>query len=244
MADQHKDIDILFRKKLADHGEQPTPLAWGKLEEKLSRERKGIVPWRGMAASLLLVAGVVGLLYFSIQSTEKELNTIAQKWAVPETKADIEPDIEPLPEKQTELQNEEAPINKPAVKAEPGPINQTVSEDLGVSEPSAEVDESPNEATPPIEVEMLELAPLNADLLVAENGLVGGEVQEVAYTITIISNGLTQAPGKENLVNEIENKIDQLGGLMTKVDKGFAGLQDAKNGFFASITSRKENNNN
>jgi hypothetical protein len=244
MADKDKDIDVLFRKKLAEHAEEPTPLAWGKLEVKLSRERKGIVPWRGMAASLLLGAGVVGLLYFSIQSTEKELTMIAQKGAVPETKADMETDIEPLPEKQPELQNEDAPINKPAVKAEPGPINQTVSEDLGVSEPSAEVDESPNETTPPIEVEILELAPLNTDLLVAQNGLVGEEVQEVAYTITIISNGLIQAPGKENLVNEIENRIDQLSGLLTKVDKGFAGLQDAKNGLFASITSRKENNNN
>src|SRR5690606_27602827 len=98
------------------------------------------------------------------------------------------------------------------------------------------------ESVPVLELESIELPPLDQDLLMAENNLIDLEAtpdQEVAYKITIISNGLREKPEKESLVGEIENKIDKLGGLIGKMDQGFADLQDAKNNLFASITTRK-----
>ncbi len=94
-----------------------------------------------------------------------------------------------------------------------------------------------------MELESLDVPPLDIDLLVADGGLSVEEVEEVAYKVTIISNGLSPRQEKENLVEEIENKIGQLGGLLNKVDREFAELQDSKNNLFASLTSKRENSN-
>src|SRR5690606_37653744 len=98
------------------------------------------------------------------------------------------------------------------------------------------------ETIPVLELESIALPPLNQDLLLADNNLaesVSEPGQDVTYKVTIISNGLREKPEKEGLVGEIENKIDKIGGLIVKVDQGFADLQDAKNNLFASITTRK-----
>jgi hypothetical protein len=61
----------------------------------------------------------------------------------------------------------------------------------------------------------------------------------VEYTVKIVSRGYSTSPEKENLVDGIESKI---GGFFTKVDQGFADLQDAKDNLFASLTTKKERN--
>src|SRR5690606_40477525 len=75
-----------------------------------------------------------------------------------------------------------------------------------------------------MEVEIIELPPMEAELAIPDNLIAEADVQElneIAYKVTIISNGLRVAPEKETLVEEIEEKIDRLGGLINKVDQGF-----------------------
>ena len=101
---------------------------------------------------------------------------------------------------------------------------------------SAPVAKEEIELPEPLEIA---LPPLDVDLLTVDNALAeANNLQEVAYKVTIKSNGLKDKPEKEGLVGEIENKIDKIGGLIVKVDQGFADLQDAKNNLFASITTK------
>ena len=86
MAERHEDIDALFRNQLAGHSEKPSPQAWRKLEGKLHNEKKGlIIPWMKIAASFFLALGLVSLLWWSLRNTERELTTVAQEEAIPQT---------------------------------------------------------------------------------------------------------------------------------------------------------------
>ena len=49
-----KDLDRLFREKLADHKVVPSEAAWSKVEASLTKEKKGIVWFRAAAALVLL----------------------------------------------------------------------------------------------------------------------------------------------------------------------------------------------
>lgn len=240
---KERDIDRLFREKLTDHSVTPSSLAWAKLEDRLDRKKKGAQLWMRIAASLLLLGGLAALLWFSVENTGQELDTLAEQDPVKEYVAPenpVLPDTAPV-EVEDELEKESTSKSvavRPTVKkAAPTSVTPTF-----VPKPDDEPEPVAKANIPVLELENIELPPLNQDLLIAENNLADPEStpdQEVAYKVTIISNGLREKPEKEGLVGEIENKIDKIGGLIGKVDQGFADLQDAKNNLFASITTKK-----
>lgn len=241
MDEKREDIDVLFREKLADHSETPSPLAWEKLQDRLSKKRKGLPLWMGIAASFLLLMGLISFLRLSIRSTDEQLNAIAQKEAIPEITKKENSGVERIQEEPVALEIEDRPSvrqeSKPAPKS-----NQPLSiRKSGKEETVTETSGTTKEIPPLVEVEIMALPPLDIEFLIAEKGIVEQEEPAVAYTVKIISNGISIKPEKETLVNEIENGIDKIGGLLSKVDQGFADLQDAKNGLFASIITKKEN---
>lgn len=238
MAKDNQDIDRLFRDKLAGHSVQPSPQAWGKLESRLSQNKKAGVPWMRIAASFFLIGSVAVLMWLSVPTAPKEPDTVTDQQPVPE----IIPGEAPVMHKTPAV--EENKEKAPPLAKKPNLIKpkQAVTEPaLAAAEPVE--NEPANKVNIPIqEVAPIELPPLDTDLLVAENSLAEPEeavYQEVEYKITIISNGISTAPQKGTLVGEIENKIDKIGGLIGKVDQGFADLQDAKNNLFASIATKK-----
>jgi hypothetical protein len=244
MVKNNKDIDVLFREKLDGHSEKPTPMAWEKIQERLDQKRKrGIPHWMRIAATVLM-AGLGLTFIYSLISPTNNSEMIVQKQFVPDTKPGKIPALEVLPKR---FQEENITSSKPTTIADQEPVKNpkpatgkpTHNLDL-IAEEVSEV--ASKETIPMMEVEGLDLPPLDIDLLVADGGI-SVEEEEVAYKVTIISNGLSPRKDKDNLVDEIENKIGQLGGLLNKVDREFAELQDTKNNLFASLTSRKDNSN-
>ena len=240
---KENDIDRLFREKLTDHTAHPSSSAWNKLEGQLSQKKKSAVLWMKIAAATVFMGGLTALIWFSVENTRQELDMLADQEPVREYMA---PENQALPgtapvevEDAVEEESRSKTVAaRPVVKktaptaVTPAPVTKQTNEPEPISK----------ESVPVLELESIELPPLDQDLLMAENNLIDLEPtpdQEVAYKITIISNGLREKPEKESLVGEIENKIDKLGGLIGKMDQGFADLQDAKNNLFASITTRK-----
>lgn len=238
MAKDNQDIDRLFRDKLGGHLAQPSPLAWNQLENRLSRTKKGAALWMRIAASLLLLGGLAALLWLSVENAQKKPVILAEQEPLQETIPQEVPEVKEPAVVKDRIEEDimavkKAPVRKASVNSEKAQLEVARMEE---TEPVAK------ELVPVQELDLVELPPLDMDLLVVENSLVEpteAVYQEVAYKVTIISNGLREKPEKDGLVGEIENKIDKIGGLIGKVDQGFADLQDAKNNLFASITTRK-----
>ena len=240
---KERDMDRLFREKLTDHSVTPSSLAWAKLEDRLDRKKNAGVLWMRIAAAVVIVGGLTALIWLTVEHTQQELDILADQEPVEEYMAPenpVLPDTAPV-EAEDDLEKESTSKSvavRPTVKkAAPTSVTPTF-----VPKPDDEPEPVAKTNIPVLELENIELPPLDQDLLIAENNLAYPEPtpdQEVAYKVTIISNGLREKPEKDGLVGEIENKIDKIGGLIGKVDQGFADLQDAKNNLFASITTRK-----
>lgn len=242
---KEKDIDRLFQDKLTDHTVQPSVLAWDKLEGRLSRKKKSGALWMRIAAAILLIGGLSVLIWLGVENTRQELDILADQEPAQEYRAldsPVLPENTPPAQVQAEAEKEEATKRE----SPQAPDKRMSPKTTGKRAVATILSEEPNQAAKENiilpEFTAIELPPLNQELLAVESSLVafdGREEEEVAYKVTIISNGLRGKPEKEGLVGEIENKIDKIGGLIGKVDQGFADLQDAKNNLFTSITARK-----
>jgi hypothetical protein len=243
MDKKHENIDALFRDKLAGHRESPSPLAWEKLNVRLSEKGKGKDFWLKIAASFLLLMGITSLLWFILTPTDGKRNNLSQKEIIPETIIEENWEVEPIQEEllaldkevRPSISNELTPPSKATASASPVMAEKKEAEKLITDKSGSSMDRPLL-----VEVEDIEMPPLDTDLLIAEKGLVEQEIVEVPYTVKIISNGISEQPEKETLVEDIEGKIDRIGGLLNKVDQGFAEIQDAKNNLFASIISKKQ----
>ncbi|WBL41699.1 hypothetical protein PBT90_13140 [Algoriphagus halophytocola] len=102
------------------------------------------------------------------------------------------------------------------------------------------------ELIPQVEISTPEIEPLEVIIpqspeLSLENSLADAtpEEEEPAYRVKIYSSGLKEEPKDKNLIAGIGKTVNEVEGLLNKVDQGFADLQDAKNNLFATITSKK-----
>lgn len=244
MAESNKNIDELFREKLVGHSEMPTNMAWERIQERLDQKRrKAILPWMRIAATLLMMGLGLTFIYYSLISPTKIPGRMAQKEVVPDTKPGKIPALEVLPERlQEEIRASSHPTTEAGTEPEKMPTQAAGKPPLDAALTAEVKSELPSkQSTPLVELKSLDLPPLDMDLLVADGGISLEEEEEVAYKITIVSNGLR--PRKDNLVDEIENKIGKLGGLLNKVDREFGELQDTKNNLFASFAANKKNSN-
>ncbi|MBD8488121.1 hypothetical protein IFO69_05115 [Echinicola sp. CAU 1574] len=262
MDKQKHPIDELFSQKLREHQEKPSALAWEKLESQFG-PAKNTAKWVWMRAAAVFLA-VFALTYIlwdqsetiktnkgpelaqqDIQTSPADTNakdqteeTITTSESILNTTTENETDqVDKKSIPPTIIENKKQPVRK-IQKEENVPQASLVAEKVtpvAVPDPSNNVKEL---------VPELEVPEVKMEELIAENSPTApSEIQEaVAYKVSIKSNGLTEKPKKENIVEEIGDKINTLGGLLGKVDQGYADLQDAKNNLFASLITKKDRN--
>ncbi|SFB54367.1 hypothetical protein [Algoriphagus aquimarinus] len=261
MAKEKNNLDQFFKEKLENHTERPSALAWERLESQLpqkSKSYKGI--WWAAAASLTILF-TVGYLVLRERDVSVEKPMLADNTTEEAIEKPIQTEIsipQETEKEQIEIENQQAaeelktkPTTTPA-KTKPVDSSSKVQKSQAASPQSliamTEKKEEPKqekvqkEEAPIIEVEtpgisQMQLPPLEIEKAVAQ---VSEPVEaEPAYRVKIYSSGLKDEQKDKNLIAEIGKTVNEVEGLLGKVDQGFADLQDAKNNLFASITTRK-----
>ncbi|TXE11182.1 hypothetical protein [Algoriphagus aquimarinus] len=262
MAKEKNNLDQFFKEKLENHTERPSALAWERLESQLpqkSKSYKGI--WWAAAASITILFTVGYLVLREGEvAVEKPMladNTTKEVIETPTQTEITTPEITEQAENEIEKQQAAEELNtKPTTttkpKAKPADSSSKTQKSQTTSPQNliamTEKKEEPKQEkvlkveAPKIEVEtpefkQAELAPLKLEKAVA--AVTEPAEVEPAYRVKIYSNGLTEEPKDKNLISEIGKTVNEVEGLLGKVDQGFADLQDAKNNLFASITTRK-----
>ncbi len=265
MAKSSHKLDEVFKEKLDQHSIKPSALAWERLERELPKEpksKKGF--WWAIAASIVILLSA-GYFLYPADSTDSLDTMLATKQEViiPEEKEEanpVTPESNAPEEKITEAisEVEKAPTS---AKVQEQPKKETIT----IKQPSAqpkitevspqnliamtetrEANEKITEVVVPeekldtrslVEPEM-DLPALNLSNAVAETTQPAEE--EPTYRIKIFSDGLKEEPKDKSLIAGIGKTVNEVGGLLGKVDQGFADLQDAKNNLFTNVTSKKE----
>lgn len=265
MAKSSHKLDEVFKEKLDQHSIKPSALAWERLERKLPKETKSYKGyWWAAAASVVILLSAGYFLYPVITPNPGEtMLATNQEIIIPEEKEET---ISTIPESKEleEIDNQEQkktenPSNPALVqekpkqettKEKPSKIQPLITEEapknlIAMTETRDEkvevtqviIPEEKLETKPLVEPSM-ELPTLNLNNAVAEN--TSTTVEEPAYRIKIFSDGLKEEPKDKSLIAGIGKTVNEVGGLLGKVDQGFADLQDAKNNLFTNLTSKKE----
>jgi hypothetical protein len=251
MANTDKNFDQFFKNKLSAHEEKPSQLAWEKFSSELNKKEKGIYSYYlQWAAGLLLL---LGLGYLIWSSTLRD-NFSNENLVIEEIK--IEPTIPDINKSAQEIEtNENEDIKEESVKLAEVPKKSEVTKEA-LKEMTPKVIEK-EEKSPEMflaldknefEVEAIQLPELkpvilpeielNKEIALFDEPEISEE--EPSYTVTIISKGIQDKSEKTNLIEELENKVEKIGGFLGKIEQGFADLQDAKDNLFANNSPRKE----
>jgi len=238
MANSDKNIDKYFRDQLDNHEIKPSGLAWERLEKRLDGNKKPAYPWMKVAASVVLLLTMGSLIWLSIDFTKSQVE-------LPVAQVEDKPEIsEPVIEAETpEVAENPAPSSS-------APTQKSLPAKSAVKRPEAQRRESVAQNEVPVIREKPELIPIETkergqpemDLPLSGEVFLAENMPDVR--VKIISSGIVEKPQKENLIDDLGEKIEKVGNLINKVDQGFADLQDAKNNLFATITSRRERNSN
>jgi cytoskeletal protein RodZ len=241
MASTDKNMDQYFRDKLSSHEVKPSKLAWERLDSQLSQQqKKAAFPWLRVAAVGLLLLGFGYLIISLVKDAEVEnLDTTAlvQEQIAPEINQESEDTLESATESESPAA---APASKSADPVHAKPSTKTAKKAQETTkELLAEVTtEHLEEIT--IAVPEIELPELKLDETVAENVPALEAEEAPAYRVIIKSYGIKEEPQKQNLIAGIENKVEKIGGLISKMEQGFADLQDAKDNLFDINAAKKE----
>jgi hypothetical protein len=253
MAKAENKFDQYFRDKLVDHEEKPSKLVWERLESQLNKDKPKAYPFMQIAATVLLFLGMGYILW--------QFSEIGRNDQVPELVSEVieQKVIEQEPNDQSLLSDkgDEVEKDKPlkgveqnnpiqSDTSEGGKVNQKQtnqrkfekSEVLLAQAETVKTDERIDETT--VEIPNLTLPELNIEEAIAAIDEDETPEEIVEYRIIIKSNGLKEESKKQNIIEGIENNVNKIGGLLSKVEQGFADLQDAKDNLFASNTPRKE----
>jgi hypothetical protein len=248
MANTDKNFDQYFKERLAKHEEKPSQLAWEKLESQLPQKEKGIwFPLMGIAATLLLFIAVGYVVWQFNRESETTMPITAEVTTeknhssleiTEETETEpLKPIEEPISAPENQIKENTKPVQNPIKKATvPKTFNTEKAKELlaEVTQTGERIDEATFE-TPEIII-----PDLDVNEAIAQNNL-EEEEEVMTYKITIKSNGITEKPENQGFIAGIENKVDKIGGLLSKVERSFADLQDAKDNLFVSNnTSKKE----
>lgn len=248
MANTENNLDRYFREKLEKHEEKPSTLAWERLDQELGRKKPSYVPFLRMAATLLLVMGLTFVFWQLDNNKEQSGEQLAEV----EEASKREEVVEMNGNLAFEEEEEEIRL-EPKEKANAGQMAKTAPSVENL--PARKVQEEPvssillAEERPqrvevkPIELPEIPLAELRLDHAItsAQNLSMEAE-EEVNYRVIIKSSGIKDEPKKPNLIEGIENNVNKLGTFLSKVEQGFADLQDAKNNLFASNSPARERN--
>ena len=97
-------LDELFKTKLEHHAAPPSGNAWQRIEGSLAKKNNFFVGWR-IAASVLLVAGLLSVLYWSQRNEVETSNQLSQR--------NIEPTRQP--EQKAQISAKEADRSLPSI---------------------------------------------------------------------------------------------------------------------------------
>ncbi|QDH77840.1 hypothetical protein FKX85_01775 [Echinicola soli] len=258
--DKQKDpIDELFRDKLEQHQEKPSGLAWERLESQLG-PGKPSNKWGWISVAAMFI-GVMGLAYLLWQYAPAEQATAPQI-------AEKTVERQQVPNESINAPSQPTITDQPALAEAPAPVTaevktkskQTSKQPTDQTQPKR----TSNAPVKPVQKESLPIADHNvkntpmpkadvttlpqrevpepniAELITENTTTTPTEEESVSYKVRIKSSGLSEKPKKEKLVEEIGDKINTLGGLLGKVDQGYADLQDAKNNLFAALITKNE----
>lgn len=250
MANTENKFDQYFRDKLVDHEEKPAGIIWEKLENRLDKQKSAGFSFLKIAAAVLFFLGV-GFTTWQIlkeNNPAPELITeaIENKTLDPQDNKQAQIAIQDEEKKQdgldqeniddsleTEVDSKEKNTPKPTdpIKTEEAKVLLAQVETEKINERSSEI--------------LVDLPDLILPELKIEDAVASFEENEspeefVEYRVIIKSNGLKDEPKKQNIIEGIENNVNKIGGLLSKVEQGFADLQDAKDNLFTSNTPRKQ----
>ncbi len=259
MARENQKLDQLFKNKLEQHSEKPSELAWERLENKLSKKSNSNKPliWWSAAASVSILF-VIGFFLLQSENSIEDQPLLTEKNPTEQLedprsedqleKTEEESTSQDLQEEPTEGKAEErnqiSPQTEKAPKQNSNPAQApkeliASAEEKNEAQEMAEVksiktpDLNPKAET----LKLPEIPELDLNKAVAEL-----DEEQPAYTLKIYSDGIEEEKDDKNIITGIGKKVDQVEGLLGKVDQGFADLQDAKNNIFASLTTKKERN--
>nr|MBI1232676.1 hypothetical protein [Cytophagales bacterium] len=241
-----KNLDSLFRDKLPNYEVLPSPGAWSKLEEKLEGQKKKPLwlPLARYAAGFLLVLGIAGLISYVINRDTLTETKLASETPIIEAQQNALTLPAPL---DTVTREVEIPVEQPVSKPKKA-LPQRPSPSIDVKKQMASlprevmVDPMPVATRPDtLWNESLALESITDHDVFAEAIAETTEAEnEIAYKVTIVSRGYAIAPEKAELVEGIEGKLQKIGGFLSKVDREFGELQDAKNELFTVVMASKK----
>lgn len=245
MANEDKKFDDLFKSKLSNYEIKPSSLAWERLEGKLNKKGKAAYfPFLKIAASIVLLLGVGYIAWFiskkDIKGEQPQLAEAVKQVGEPTIiQEELLIAVNNKNPDSLKIQEEQV-IPQQVEKKNKQEVVLRNADEVRKQELIAEI-KAIEKVERVIALPELVIPELDINQAVAINQLNPIEVEEeISYKITIIGKGLEASEtNKGGLINEIENRVEKIGGLLNQVDQGFADLQDAKNNLFASITSRK-----
>jgi hypothetical protein len=253
MAKSDEVLDRVFREKLENHQEAPSPAAWDKLESQLNpaeQPKKNF--WWAIAAAMPLLLGL-GYLIWSQAPQEEQVNSLATTEEVleippvsassPEAETVVsEGDQKPVSLAETSAPSKSTPNLKSSLPQEnfqKVDLEPMVAEAITFPSPQAAAEATGNSTTESkiwVTPEPTRTAPSPNT---SQPTLADAEEIE-GYRIRIFSDGLKkeEAPNK-NLLTELGKTVGQVEGFLGKLDEGIEGLQEKKERLFSSLTSRK-----
>jgi hypothetical protein len=248
MANKENNLDRYFREKLGQYEEKPAALAWEKLEQELGKKKSANILFLRLAASLLLVLGLAFVFWQFINPIEQTESQLAEVEEVLEgNEASKIQETFALEEEKNEGQYSE----KRAETSQKLPMNENQDSKKAEKEHTKGALLAQNDAVASpqrmketiIELPEIPILELPTHEAIASSQKLSFEPEEeVSYKVIIKSSGIKDEPKKPNLIEGLENNVNKIGTFLSKVEQGFADLQDAKNNLFASNSPIKETN--
>lgn len=254
MAKENNKLDQFFKEKLGQDSIKPSKLAWERLESQLPPQEKRQTPfiWWSVAASIaaLIVVGYFAFTLYSNPTLEpilastaenqtEEVIEQAEDTVIEDTVTETVQDIPTQPEEKIKLPQEK-PANSTIQKTASNNAKAPFDELISVAEDEAEIKNRDRKTAITPDIDELNLPTLNLlDLQVHPTiAKASPEIEEEpSYRIKIYSDGLEE---NKTFIGGINKKVEQVEGLLEKVDQGFADLQDAKNNLFTALLTKKE----
>ena len=253
MAKSDEVLDRVFREKLENHQESPSPAAWDKLEAQLDAAKQPKKnSWWAIAAAMPLLLGLGYLIWSQAPQPEQENSVAASEEVlevplVPQSTQENKTVVSEEAQYQNSLTetvtpSSSKPILKSSLRQENSKVvnlGNVVAETVTFTSPQAAVAMEVNSITESKiwqtpEPTQTTPAPSSPQPTLADREDLDG------YRIRIFSDGLKkeEAPNK-NLITELGKTVGQVEGLLDKLDEGFVEIQDKKDRLFSSLTSRR-----
>ncbi len=253
MAKSDEELDRVFREKLENHQESPSPAAWDKLEAQLDAAKQPKKSsWWAIAAAMPLLLGLGYLIWSQAPQADEESSLAAIEEVSTSTPVSVSPiEAETLvsEEVQKPVSLAEASTSRASKLVLKSNFPQENSKEVNLGNVVAEAISFPSsQAAVAVEVNSTTesktlIIPEPTQTTPSPSTLQPSlaDTEEIdGYRIRIFSDGLKkeEAPNK-NLITELGKTVGQVEGLLDKLDEGFVEIQDKKDRLFSSLTSRK-----